>query len=787
MAELDIDQYLFNEVRPKKERLEEIVKTATESVRFLSHVFDERTCCFRTEYPTRREELPYSYTNEAQCAFTIGRILKNLWWRSIRDNISLSKDIRDMMHKCMSALLQKIRNEEPHWPSSTFGDDNAFTASWIALMLDAGSSGMATDEDALISKFLETPGFERLCTSIADGLCSPHTIAGADGRNRAGAHAFTTDRCITAAKSLLNLIETYKPSNFTDIKNRLKEALDYARSLMLTTFYQQIGYHGSRHFGFDPAELIPSLASLGESKAMMPDQPLVDQALDIIREEQSRNIYWRPYRPFFMKEDGLVLLPLSVDSAHALLRIAKTMECFEKLEPAFQRYFDWIITQKKTPKNCKGMCAWCSENAPGADLPNLPRQTYHVWQTAEMALFAVEYGEQLAGYLQEDILEKSGFSVMPPKRIKVKWPANLEHSKSGDISLFDWGKEPPNRVLKQIEDRFIKPHRPFPGQEAILSPRGSFSMLVYGPPGTSKTTIANALAHALNFPLIVITMSDFLRRGADAIEERAKMIFDLLGEMEKVVVLFDEIDRLILDRDSPMHSKQAEIIQFMPNSMLVKLQNLRQRQNLIYIMATNYREQIDKAVRRPPRIDFEYLILPFDLVSREKMLTALLRGKLELSGVGNKEVDQCCTNSQGAIKQLAKITPLYVYEELKGIVSNAVKVDAAGVPSVVFPTSANKLEVQPKITIDRRTSEFDELERSKPPRLNYDEHPCEEYISLCLLLLEVKALEDKAKDTLRTLWFRLRESPESRQICLRIVANKWASKLLSTKVLDVKG
>ncbi len=38
------------------------------------------------------------------------------------------------------------------------------------------------------------------------------------------------------------------------------------------------------------------------------------------------------------------------------------------------------------------------------------------------------------------------------------------------------------------------------------------------------------------------------------------------------VILFDEIDRLILDRDSKAYSEQSDVFQFMTPSMLIKIQ-----------------------------------------------------------------------------------------------------------------------------------------------------------------------------------------------------------------------
>ena len=81
-------------------------------------------------------------------------------------------------------------------------------------------------------------------------------------------------------------------------------------------------------------------------------------------------------------------------------------------------------------------------------------------------------------------------------------------------------------------------------------------MLLYGPPGTRKTTVAERLAKALGYDLITITPSDFVKGGESEVELRAKAIFEALEAQSEAVVLLDEIDRLLLDRDSkPIQSR----------------------------------------------------------------------------------------------------------------------------------------------------------------------------------------------------------------------------------------
>ena len=63
--------------------------------------------------------------------------------------------------------------------------------------------------------------------------------------------------------------------------------------------------------------------------------------------------------------------------------------------------------------------------------------------------------------------------------------------------------------------------------------------------------------------------------------------------------------------------------------MLTKLNNLRRKQRVIFILATNYAHRIDPAIRRKGRIDENYLLLPPDETVREEMLRAILSKEIQ--------------------------------------------------------------------------------------------------------------------------------------------------------------
>jgi SpoVK/Ycf46/Vps4 family AAA+-type ATPase len=158
------------------------------------------------------------------------------------------------------------------------------------------------------------------------------------------------------------------------------------------------------------------------------------------------------------------------------------------------------------------------------------------------------------------------------------------------------------------------------------------------------------LAHKLGFELITVTPSDFAAGGGEAVEARSKAIFRVLEEQRDVVVLFDEIDHLLLDRDSDLYRTQSDIFQLLTPGMLTKLARLADQRTVIFVVATNYFEQIDPAIRRVGRIDSRYLVLPPNMEQRK-------------AGMRNK-VDNFAELDPQLQDQLATATLFFTYREL---------------------------------------------------------------------------------------------------------------------------
>ena len=96
------------------------------------------------------------------------------------------------------------------------------------------------------------------------------------------------------------------------------------------------------------------------------------------------------------------------------------------------------------------------------------------------------------------------------------------------------------------------------------------SALLFGPPGTAKSSLVRAIAKKVGWPLVELNPSDFLKEGLPRIcTSQANDIFKDLKDLSRTVVFFDEMDALAQKREEGIDVTR----QFLTTSMLPKLSN----------------------------------------------------------------------------------------------------------------------------------------------------------------------------------------------------------------------
>lgn len=143
------------------------------------------------------------------------------------------------------------------------------------------------------------------------------------------------------------------------------------------------------------------------------------------------------------------------------------------------------------------------------------------------------------------------------------------------------------------------------------------SAILFGPPGTSKTSMVSGIAAAIDWPLVELHASHFLVDGHEQIPSRADWIFERLMELDCHVVLFDELDEMLRERNAP---ESDPFSRFLTTLMLPKLAELWKQRRLLFFLNTNLITTADQAIRRSERFDANILVETPSLAVKERWL-----------------------------------------------------------------------------------------------------------------------------------------------------------------------
>ena len=161
-----------------------------------------------------------------------------------------------------------------------------------------------------------------------------------------------------------------------------------------------------------------------------------------------------------------------------------------------------------------------------------------------------------------------------------------------------------------IERRVILPlAEPQLAARHAVSPPSA--VVLFGPPGTGKTTFAKGIASRVAWPFVEIQPSQLAAEGPERQAELLSQTFDRIFDLPSAVVFVDEVEDLASKRDEDRRVNVS-----VTNEFLKQIPRFRDVPHHLLACATNWISRLDSAFLRPGRFDYVLPVAPPDPEAR---------------------------------------------------------------------------------------------------------------------------------------------------------------------------
>jgi len=176
----------------------------------------------------------------------------------------------------------------------------------------------------------------------------------------------------------------------------------------------------------------------------------------------------------------------------------------------------------------------------------------------------------------------------------------------------------PEAARRRLQEVLIVFQQPELGRNVgVEAPAG---LLLHGPPGTGKTTVAKALAAEVKASFYEQSSADLLSKWVGKSEQKVAQLFARARDNRPSIIFCDEIDALLRSRRSESAAPWEDRV---VSQFLQELDGLHSGEGVLLVGATNRPDIIDDAVRERRLLPIE-IPLP-DQEGRLKLLEVLCR------------------------------------------------------------------------------------------------------------------------------------------------------------------
>lgn len=194
-----------------------------------------------------------------------------------------------------------------------------------------------------------------------------------------------------------------------------------------------------------------------------------------------------------------------------------------------------------------------------------------IMKTLERANGIPVYKDQLFDAPVDNDTRLNIADIIMPQNIKL------------DITLSDSVIEPINQFISLVNSK------------NIIKSKGldiNLSLLLYGPPGCGKTTLAKHIAKELDIPIIIARFDSLISSLLGNTAKNIRKLFDY-AKSKPCILFLDEFDAIAKARDDNQETGELKRV---INSLLQNIDEFSE--NGILIAATNHEQLLDSAIWR---------------------------------------------------------------------------------------------------------------------------------------------------------------------------------------------
>ena len=199
-------------------------------------------------------------------------------------------------------------------------------------------------------------------------------------------------------------------------------------------------------------------------------------------------------------------------------------------------------------------------------------------------------------------------------------------------------------VKEIIERRVILPlaESDLADRHGVTPPK---AIVLFGPPGTGKTTFAKGIASRLGWPFVEIEPGELAGEGADRQAKALADAFTRIRELATAVIFVDEVEDI-----ASVRHEERRINPSITNEFMKQIPRMREVPHHLLVCATNWVSRLDNAFLRPGRFDFILPVGPPDSAAR--------------AGIWQRYIDEI-TDEEVDVQQIVGATEFFTAADIE--------------------------------------------------------------------------------------------------------------------------